>query len=247
MDRMLYLAMNGASQTLKSQTVNAQNLANAHVSGFRADLATFSESPIQGPGLPTRVNAVASDQGVNFQAGAIMTTGRDLDVAINGEGWLAVQDPEGNEAYTRAGNLRISANGLLLTGSGQTVIGNSGGPISIPPAEKIAIGADGTISIRPVGQDANGLVTVDRIKLVLPENSELQKGADGLMHLPDNRIAEADAAVSLTSGALEGSNVNAVDALVDMISLSRQFEMQIKMMQVAKENDQASAQLLGQQ
>lgn len=247
MDRMLYLAMNGASQTLKSQTVNAQNLANANVSGFRADLATFSESPIPGPGLASRVNAVASGQGVNFQSGAILTTGRDLDIAINGEGWLAVQDPNGNEAYTRAGNLHISANGLLLTGSGQPVLGNGGGPITMPPAEKIAIGGDGTISIRPVGQDANGLVTVDRIKMVQPDHEELTKGADGLMHLRNNGVADADAAVSLTSGSLEGSNVNAVDALVDMISLSRQFEMQIKMMQVAKDNDQASAQLLGQQ
>ena len=242
MDRMLYVAMSGAQQTMRAQTVNAQNLANVNVTGFRADLASFVESPVPGPGLPSRVNAVARGEGVNFQAGEIMTTGRDLDVAINGEGWLAVESPSGGEAYTRAGHLEISPNGLLMS-AGHPVIGNGGGPISIPPAEKVEIGADGTVSVRPLGE--NTLVTIDRIKLVRHEHGALAKGEDGLMHRIDGATAEADAAVTLSSGALEGSNVNAVDALVDMIALSRQFEMQIKLMKAAEANDQASAELLG--
>ena len=244
MDRVLYVAMTGAQQTMRAQTVNAQNLANVNVTGFRADLASFVESPVPGPGLPSRVNTLAQGQGVNFQAGEIMTTGRDLDVAINGEGWLAVESPSGDEAYTRSGHLEVSPNGLLMS-AGHPVIGNGGGPISIPPAEKVEIGADGTVSIRPVGEAANTLVTIDRLKLVRHEPGAIDKGEDGLMHRIDGATGEADASVTLTSGALEGSNVNAVDALVEMIGLSRQFEMQIKIMKTAEENDQASAGLLG--
>ncbi len=244
MDRMLYVAMTGAQQTMRAQTVNAQNLANVNVTGFRADLAAFVEAPVPGPGLPSRVNTVARGEGVNFRAGEIMTTGRNLDVAINGEGWLAVESPSGDEAYTRAGHLEISPNGLLMS-AGHPVIGNGGGPISIPPAEKVEIGADGTVSIRPVGESANTLVTIDRLKLVRHETGVMQKGRDGLMHRTDGATGEADASVTVTSGALEGSNVNAVDALVEMIGLSRQFEMQIKLMKAAEDNDQASAGLLG--
>ena len=238
MDRMLYLAMTSASQTMTAQSVNSNNLANATTTGFKADLEQFRSMPVYGQGMPSRVYAMTERPATDFAPGSFNTTGRDLDMAIRGEGWLAVQDAAGEEAYTRAGDLRIDANGLLTTGTGLPVIGNNGGPIVIPPAETIEIGADGTISIRPVGQAPNVLAEVDRIKLVNPAIDDLTKGKDGLIHLrQQGEVAPADASVQLVSGALEGSNVNTVDAMVKMIELQRQYEMQVKMMNTAKEND----------
>ncbi len=243
MDRMLYVAMTGAKQTLVAQAANAHNLANVSTSGFRADLAAFRAMPVFGPGQPTRVYAMAERPGVDLSAGVVSHTGRELDVAINGEGWIAVQGRDGREAYTRAGDLRVTPNGQLITGAGLPVLGN-GGPIAIPQYEKLDIGADGTISIRATGQAAAALATVDRIKLVNPPIEELAKGEDGLMRRRDGREADADARVRLVSGSLEGSNVNAVDALVNMLTLQRQFEMQVKMMRTTEETDAAAAQVM---
>ncbi|MGB5717370.1 MAG: flagellar basal-body rod protein FlgF [Gammaproteobacteria bacterium] len=241
MDRLLYVAMSGARETMQAQTVNTQNLANASTTGFRADLQSFQSLPVNGPGYASRVYGMATDQGIDTSPGSVMGTGRELDVAINGDGWIAVQGPDGNEAYTRAGNLRVDSLGLLRTGAGRPVMGN-GAPIAIPPAEKIQIAGDGTISIRPLGQ--NTLAVVDRIKLVNPPSAQLQKGADGLVHLKGGDAAEADASVQLQVGALESSNVNTVEAMVNLIQLARQYETQVKMMANAEENDRASAQLM---
>jgi len=241
MDRLLYVAMSGARETVRAQTVNTQNLANASTTGFRADLQSFQSLPVNGPGYASRVYGMATDQGIDTSPGSVMGTGRELDVAVNGDGWIAVQGPDGNEAYTRAGNLRVDSLGLLRTGAGRPVMGN-GAPIAIPPAEKIEIAGDGTISIRPLGQ--NTLAVVDRIKLVNPPPAQLQKGADGLVHLKGGDAAEADASVQLQVGALESSNVNTVEAMVNLIQLARQYETQVKMMANAEENDRASAQLM---
>ncbi|MDD2801805.1 MAG: flagellar basal body rod protein FlgF, partial [Methylococcales bacterium] len=150
MDRSLYIAMSGAKQTLLAQTANANNLANTQTSGFKSDLEQFRSMPVFGAGYPTRVYAMAENPGTDLSAGAIQTTGRELDVAINGEGYFAVQGPDGKEAYTRAGDLRVTAEGLLQTGSGLQLVGQNG-PIAIPPSEKLTIGSDGTISIIPLG------------------------------------------------------------------------------------------------
>jgi flagellar basal-body rod protein FlgF len=196
-----------------------------------------------GPGYPSRVYAMAERPGVDLSPGPIATTGRELDVALNGEGFLAVLAPDGNETYTRRGDLRVGPNGQLETGDGHAVLG-SGGPIAVPPAEKIEIGADGTISIRPVGQAANALVVLDRIKLVRPAPDQLVKGADGLLRLKDGATADADAGVRLTAGALEGSNVDAVEALVNLIAHARRYELQVKLMREAADNDAASVQTM---
>ncbi len=245
MDRMLYLAMSGARQTLHSQAMATNNLANATTTGFKADLAAFRAMPVFGPGHPSRVYAMAERADIDFDPGALQSTGNELDVAINGEGWIAVQSADGSEAYTRAGDLRISANGILETGAGLPVLGN-GGPIAIPPAEKMEIGADGTITIRPLGQAANTLAEVDRIKLVKPARETLEKGLDGLFRIKaeEAQVAEADASVNLVSGMLEASNVNPVEEMVRMIGLQRQFELQVKAMRTAEENDSAAAQIM---
>ncbi len=243
MDRMLYLSMAAAKNTMQAQTVNSHNLANVNTIGFRADLSRFISMPIRGAGFESRIYALQETPAVSFEPGPVQQTGNALDIAIEGEGLMAILLPDGSEAYTRAGNLRVSSTGMLETGSGYPVMGN-GGPIIVPPAQNIEIGSDGTISIRPVGQDEKTLATVDRIKLVNPIVEDLYKSGDGQLRLRDGTTAVADASVSVTSGALETSNVNMVEALVDMIALARQFEMNIKAMQTAKENDESAAQIL---
>lgn len=240
---MLYLAMNGAKQTALAQTANSHNLANVNTTGFRQDLLAFESVPIEGPGIASRTFTLARGPGVNLNPGPVNTTGRNLDVAINGDGFLAVQAPDGSEAYTRAGDLRVSSGGILTTGAGHPVLGN-GGPISIQPAESISIGTDGTISIRPLGESPDTILEVNRLKLVNPDLQSLKKGEDGLLRVEGADVAPADAAVRVASGAREGSNVNAVEALVNMIALSRNYELNVKLMRVAQENDAADAQLL---
>ncbi len=243
MDDLVYLAMAGAKQAALSLASTNNNLANASTTGFRADLDAFISLPVSGPGLESRVYVSDERAGVDLSPGVVVTTGRDLDVAINGSGYIAVQAPDGGEAYTRAGDLRVSAEGLVSNGVGQPVMGN-GGPIALPPFERIEIGADGTISVQPLGQGASTLAVIDRIKLVNPPPTSLEKGADGLLRLTGGAEAQAEASVRLESGALESSNVNVVEALVTMIERARMFEVNVKMMKVAAENDAASSQLL---
>lgn len=243
MDRMLYVAMSGAKHTMLAQAVNSHNMANMSTTGFRADLDAFRSLPVHGPGYATRVFATDESLGVDFTPGALVTTGRDMDMAIDGEGWLAVQAPDGSEAYTRAGDLRIGPGGLLVNTAGHPVLGE-GGPIVIPPAEKMDIGTDGTITVQPFGQEITALTVVDRIKLVNPPRTQLEKGDDGLLRLKEGRDAPPDGAVKLVTGMLETSNVNAASSLVTMIALARQYEMHVKMMESAKDNDAASAQLM---
>jgi len=243
MDRMLYVAMSGAKQTMLAQTANSHNMANANTSGFRADLAAFRSLPVYGPGEATRVYAMAENAGVDMTSGTINPTGRELDIAIKGEGWIAVQAQDGSEAYTRAGNLQIKDGGILKTASGLAVLGN-GGPIAIPPSAKIEIGSDGTVSILAIGQTPNALTVLDRIKLVKVDGASLVKGEDGLLRIRDGSGTSPDASVSVISGALETSNVNTVEAMVNLISLARQYETQVKMMKTAEDTDSAATQLL---
>lgn len=246
MDRSLYIAMSGAKQTLQAQNSNANNLANMQTTGFKSDLDWFRSRPVTGAGYPTRVYAMNEKAGTDFSVGAMQTTGRDLDVAINGEGWIAVQggDYDSKEAYTRAGDLRITPEGLLKTGSGLQVMGQSG-PITIPPAEKVTIGSDGTISIIPMGSgNATTLVQIDRIKLVKPNMDDMEKQGDGLLHAKNGQPVEVSADVSLSSGVLEGSNVSALGAMVNMIELARNFELQAKVMKSVDENSAASGKLM---
>ena len=243
MDRNLYVAMSGAKQTLLAQASNTNNLANANTIGFRADLDQFRAMPVFGPGFPTRVYALVERPSLDFTQGALQPTGRDLDVAVKGDGWIAVQAKDGTEAYTRAGNLHVSSEGLLQTASGFQVLGN-GGPIAIPDSQKVEIGGDGTISVIPVGQPATALAVIDRIKLVNPALDQLTKGNDGLLHLKDGEQLDPSDEIGLVSRTLESSNVNAVEAMVNMIELARQFELDIKMMETVDENSSTTAQIM---
>ncbi|PYG00811.1 flagellar basal-body rod protein FlgF [Thioalkalivibrio sp. ALE21] len=244
MDRFLYIAMSGARETEHAQSVNNHNLANANTDGFRQALATADTVPVRGPVYDTRDYVQVGTEAADFSKGTLRSTGRDLDVAINGDGFIAVQGPDGQEGYTRAGNLQVDGFGLLRTADGMQVMGD-GGPIAIPPSEKVEIGTDGTISVRPQGAPADALAAVERIRLVNPDVEDLERGDDGLFRMADGGEAPADADVTLTSGALESSNVNTVEALTRMIELSRTYETQVKMMDTANTLEQSSNRLLG--
>jgi flagellar basal-body rod protein FlgF len=243
MDRFLYVAMSGAKETLRAQAVNNHNLANASTTGFRADLEAFQSRAVAGSGYASRVYATNSTTGWDQTQGALISTGRDLDVGVKGAGWIAVQGTDGQEAYTRAGDLRIDPSGMLMNGAGHPVLGDAG-PITIPANSSVLIGTDGTVSVVPVGQGPETTAMVGRIKLVNPPADGVVRSEDGLFRMADGSSAPADANVQLASGVLESSNVNVADAMVNMIELSRQFDLQVKAMRTAEENAAAAAQLL---
>ena len=240
MDRVIYTAMNGAKQTMLKQATNSNNLANINTTGFRADLDSFRSLPMYGPGHPSRVYAEDTRAGIDFSSGHIMTTGRELDIAISGDGFIAVQDSDGSESLTRRGDLKVSPEGLLTNGADKPIMGNSG-PIAIPPFQKLTIGKDGTISIVPPGSDATGMAVIDRIKLVNPPLDKLKKTESGLFRSGENEPTVADASVTVLAGSIEGSNVNATEALVNMIELGRKYELQVKVLKDAEETDKAAA------
>ncbi len=242
MDRMIYTAMTGAKHILEQQATTAHNLANATSTGFKAQVDSFRAVPVVGQGLPTRVFVVDATVGADFNPGPIQATSRDLDVAIQGKGWLAVQRADGSEGYTRNGSLKVSENGLLQTASGLTVMGD-GGPISIPPDVTISIAKDGTVSSVANGTLPGPSNAIGRLKLVNPPEADLVRSDDGLF-VAKSGSAEVDANVNVVSGALEGSNVNVVDAMVTMISLARQFETQMKLVQSAENNANKASQLM---
>ncbi len=247
MDKALYIAMTGAKHNMLAQTAHSNNLANVNTSGFRADFAQARSMPVYyGDGLPTRAYALTENPATDFSKGPLIETGRDLDMAIEGDGFIAVQAPDGTEAYTRASSFFVDSVGMLRTGNNLPVMGN-GGPIAIPAAEKIEIARDGTISIIPLGEALNEVAIVERIKLVNPNVETLEKSGDGLIRTknPEEEVP-VDANVKVISGFLEGSNVNAIHEMTSILSLARQYEMQIKIMQSAEQNSEASARLLQQ-
>lgn len=243
MDRMIYTAMTGAKHILEQQATNSHNLANATSTGFRAQLDSFRAVPIVSEGMPTRTFVVDSTVGADFSPGVLQQTGRDLDVAIEGKGWLTVMRPDGSEAYTRNGSLRVSENGLLQNSTGQILMGD-GGPIGIPPDETITVGKDGTISTVSNNYEPGAVNILGRLKLVNPPEEMLVRGKDGLFELKSGQPAEIDTEVQLVGGALEGSNVNVVEAMVNMISLARQFDFQMKLLEKAENNANKASQLL---
>lgn len=244
MDRALYIAMTGAKNNMLAQTNHANNMANLNTTGFRADFAQARSMPVYyGPGQPTRAYALTESPATDFTIGPMINTGNEMDLAITGNGFIAVQAPDGSEAYTRAGSLNIDATGVLRTSDGLLVLGN-GGPISFPPLEKLEIGSDGTLSIVAQGQGPEAMVEVNRIKLVNPDLQNITKGDDGLFRQRDGLPAVVAAEVRVVGGFLEGSNVNAINEFTDILSLSRQYEMQVKFMKTVEENSTSSASLL---
>ena len=243
MDKYLYVAMTGASQNALAQKAHANNLANISTNGFQRDLEQARSMPVFGDSFPARAFALSERPATDFTPGALVQTGRDLDVAVSGDGWLAVQAPDGSEAYVRTASMNVDALGILRAGNGMPIMGNAG-PIAVPPQQQIEVGEDGTISVRAMGEGPRVMAEVDRIKLVQPDLKNMTKGQDGLIHTVNGQPAQADANVRVTSGFLEASNVNAVEEMTSVLALSKQFELHIKMMNTAKEDDQAMTRVL---
>jgi len=243
--------MTGAAQTLSRQAAVAHNLANAASTGYRAEEHRLRAVPVipgTTPGntlrpLPTRAFVVDASTHTDFSPGPMQVTARTLDTAVQGQGWIALAMPDGSEAYTRNGSLEVSANGVLQTRNGIPVQGN-GGTITIPPDVKITIGKDGTVSVLPETDAQNTVNAIGQIKLVNPPETDMMRGGDGLFRIRGGAVPENDPNVVLASGILEGSNVNPVEQMVAMISLARQFEMQMKTLSTADANDKAATQVI---
>ena len=246
MDRLIYTAMTGAAQTMGRQAAVAHNLANVTSTGYRAEEHRLRAVPVQSANVPsplaTRTFVVDASVNTDFAPGPMQYTGRSLDVAIDGKGWLAVTLPDGTEGYTRNGSLELSVNGVLQTRTGIPVQGD-GGSITVPPDVKISIGRDGTVSVIPE-TGAQTVNNIGRIKLVNPDEAELVRGEDGFFRMRGGDAAPVDENAKAAGGYLEGSNVNPVEQMVTMISLARQFEMQVKMLQSADQNDKSAAQVI---
>jgi flagellar basal-body rod protein FlgF len=241
MDKLAYTAMTGAKYLLARQDTAAQNLAHAGTQGYRAQVDALRWQPLEG--AQTRVFATDATVGTDTRPGPVQHTGNDLDVALVGKGWIAVQANDGNEAYTRFGGFMVNPDGMLQTRTGLPVLGNGGGPITVPADARLSIGEDGAVAAIP-NTGPRVAVPLGTIKLVNPEDSALVRGGDGLFRLADGAIADADPALRVQPQALEGSNVNAVDAMVTMIAVARQFEMQMKMLSSADENARHADKLL---
>jgi flagellar basal-body rod protein FlgF len=238
MDRMIYLSMAGAKAAMNRQEVLSHNLANVSTTGFREEMAALRAVPVRGDGASTRVYSLETTVGYKPDAGPVTQTNRNLDVAMKGNAWMAVQSLEGTEAYTRAGALEVNAEGLLVTVGGLQVVGDAG-PITLPPNAMVQIAPDGTVSAKTAGQPPQ---SVGRIKMVTPEGA-LTRGNDGLFR-GKNGDLDADPNARLQDGALEGSNVSPVETMVSMITAARQFEQQMKMIMTSEKQEQSAARLL---
>ena len=239
---MLYTSMTGATEMVHAQTITANNLANTSTNGFKKDLAVMMHRPVRHD-QDTRHYAVVTNKVQDFEPGHLIETHRELDIAIHGEGWIAVNGQDGTTGYTRAGALTVGADGLLRNRSGEVVLGNEGA-VSIPPDSRVEIASDGTVNVFGTGEFEGDVAQIDRIMLVNPEMSKMEKGVDGLFRMRDGADAEPAAEVRLMSGVLEGSNVSAIEAMTEMIQISRQYEMQVKMMKTADELASRSSSIL---
>ena len=252
MDRLIYTAMSGASQILGRQASVAHNLANATSTGYRAEehrlravqvIPGAGVEPAGTSALPTRAFVVDVSTHTNYMPGPLQMTGRSMDAAVQGQGWIALAMPDGSEAYTRNGNFELNPNGILQTRGGIPVQGD-GGSITVPPDVKISLANDGTVSVVPETGEQNTVNAIGRVKLVNPPEADMVRGADGLFRLRGGGTAPADPTMVMASGYLEGSNVNAVEQMVSMISLARQFDLQTKLLTMAGTNDQSATQVI---
>ena len=246
MDKLVYTAATGLKAHMAAQAAIANNMANASTTGFRADRVVFDRIELKGGGSRYEARAPASQEvtDADRSVGAIIQTGRNLDVALtDSDTWLTVQAPDGTEAYTRRGDLTVTASGTLQTGDGYLVMG-SGGPITIPPYNSLSIGSDGSISIVPQGGAATDATVVDKLKLVSDRGSTTVKGLDNLMHVRGGGVLPENMDAKIASGSLEQSNVNMTQVLVDMIENQRSYEVQANLLKEAKTMDEGAASVM---
>ena len=243
MDRLIHTSLSALRGAMNRQATVANNLANANTVGFRREVASAQALWVRGAGFSARAQSSEAVLSADMRAGTINETGRDLDVAMEGDALLAVQASEGGEAYTRRGDLQLSPTGVLTTGDGHVVLGEQG-PVTLPPADAIRVDREGSIWIVPAGGDANQPIQVGRLKLASPLGSEIRKGLDGLFRVPDGGVLPSDPQARLTPRSLESSNVEATQGLMDMIEASRGWETQLRLISTARELDTSAADLM---
>jgi len=243
MDKLVYTALSGLRSQMSAQSTIANNIANASTTGYRAERVNFDRLILQGQGFESRELASEEVNDFDRRAGTLVQTARPLDVAVAGDSWMAVQAKDGTEAYTRRGDLNVASSGVLETGDGFPVMG-SGGPITVPPYQSIAIAGDGSVTIVPPGGDASQPQIIDKIKLVSTDGTQTSKGLDNLLHVKGGGVLPEDLDGKVQSGALEQSNVNLTQSLVDMIENQRSYEVQANLLKEAKTMDESSASLM---
>ena len=243
MDRLIWTAVSGMSASMARQRMIANNMANSQTIGFRAELMVAAPVTVKGPQLETRALTEASVRGARMEQGVLSETGRALDVALTGEALLGVQAENGDEAYTRRGDLSLTPTGLLVNGEGRPVLGE-GGPISVPPGSQVSIAPDGGLLVRDAAAPDAPLQQIDKLKLASPAGSKIAKGLDGLFRVEGGGVLPTDPEARLTSGALEQSNVRPSQVLVEMIEAQRLYDMRTKLIATAKELDEGGAALM---
>lgn len=245
MDRMIYTASTGANAAMQRQALLSNNLANVSTNGFRAELAMFRSVPIEGDGATTRVFTAESSMGHSDRAGYAHRTGRELDAMAKGNAWFAVQGLDGTESYTRNGSMEINPEGTLVNSNGLTMLSDGGAPLVAPAGARVSVGSDGTLTAKVAGQPPT---TIGRLKMVTPSAEDpIKRSEDGLFRPVNGEPLPNDVRARLEPGTVEGSNVNAVETMVGMIAVARQYEMQMKLLQNAESNDKTASQLLGGQ
>lgn len=243
MDKMIHSSLSAMQGIMARQTAIANNMANASTTGFRAEIVNAKAKHLSSETLDSRAIAYERVLAADLAAASVTSTGRPLDVALDGDAMLSVQGPDGEPAYTRRGDLQLSETGLVTTGAGDPVWGESG-PLIIPPADTISIAKDGGVWIIPQGNPDGEMQQIDRLALVSFTGSDIVKGNDNLFRVRDGGALPADADARLTAGSLEGSNVNMTASLVNMIEASRAWETQVKLLATAKDLDSSGASLM---
>lgn len=244
MDRLIWTAVSGMNASMARQRMIASNMANIQTPGFRAEVMANTPVTLMGQQLVVRSLNDPAVYGANMDAGTFVNTGRSLDVAIQGEAMLTVQGADGEEAYTRRGDLSVSPSGLLVNGEGYPLLGEAG-PISVPPGSEVTISPDGTVLARSPGSDpATPPQQIDQLKLVSWRGSQVAKGLDGLFRVRGGGVLPQDANASLIPGTLEGSNVKPAEVLVQMVEAQRLYDMRTKLIATATQLDESGASLM---
>ncbi|MDE2405411.1 MAG: flagellar basal body rod protein FlgF [Sphingomonadales bacterium] len=243
MDRLIYTAMSGMTDSMTRERVIASNMANAQTVGFRAEMIYSTPVTVKGDSLEVRALSDGEVHGASMRPGVIDQTGRPLDLALNGDAMLTVQAEDGSEAYTRRGDLSVTPSGVLQNGDGRPVMGN-GGPITVPPNAIVAITPEGQVMVSNPETPDQPATQVDKLKLASPAGSRIGKGLDGLFRVIGGGVLPDDANASLNPGALEQSNVSASEVMVQMVQAQRLFDIRTKMIATAREVDQSGSSLM---
>lgn len=243
MDRLVYTAVSGMNASMMRERMTASNMANAQTIGFKAEVMQAQAVTLDGPQLDVRALNRSEVKGANMKEGAIIATGRPLDVAMTGNTMLAVQSVDGQEAYTRRGDLSVSNTGVVENGEGLPVLGETG-PLMVPPGSTVSISQDGSVMVRDPSVPEQEPQKIDRLKLVSTAGSQLEKDLAGVFRVPGGGVLPVDDNAKVIPESVEQSNVNSSEVLVDMIESQRLFDLRTKLVSTAKELDEGSSKLM---